>query len=94
MVARQTSRRVTAVIEGKEGKSWDESVYVTTVALMVQTNPETDDHSFHLVPNRPETDSRDVSSRDVHYFSPSAKLRQNKLSFLMSAILIILLVIL
>lgn len=48
MVARQTSRRVTAVTVGKEGKSWDESVYVTTVAFMVQTKPETDDHSFRI----------------------------------------------
>lgn len=60
---------MTAVIEGKEGKSWDESVYVTTVAFMVQTNPETDDHSFHLVANRPETDFCDVSLYNVYYFS-------------------------
>jgi hypothetical protein len=39
MVARQTSRRLTAVVERKEGKSPDESVYVTTVAFEQQIYP-------------------------------------------------------
>jgi len=44
---RQTSRRLTAVVERKEGKSPDESVYVTTVAL--EYIQEGSDHSFHLM---------------------------------------------
>lgn len=83
---------MTAVIEGKEGKSWDESVYVTTVAFMVQTKPETDDHSFRIYLRIVRKLISVAYLCNVHYYFSEREIRSFFTIFL--AILIILSVIL